>query len=69
MDPHPEANVNAFYEILFFTVRVYLVACVLLTIAVIGSVVYDRYVNGNVDAFKPERRVGPADRRARLSGH
>lgn len=68
MGPHPEANVNELYEILFISVRIYLVVCVLLTLVLVGVVFYERYVEGNVDAFKPERRRGPSDRRAHLSG-
>lgn len=58
-----------FYDIVLFSVRVYLVLCVLYLVCAVGAILYDRYVSGNVDAFKPQRRVGPADRRAGVPGH
>jgi hypothetical protein len=61
--------IRLLYEIAIVGVYVYVPLCVLATIALVGSVFYERYVEGNVDAFKPERRVGPADGRAHLSGN
>lgn len=60
---------NLFYELTFFLSKLAMAAMAGTTILAIGMVFYERYVEGNVDAFKPERRVGPADRRAEISSH
>jgi hypothetical protein len=59
---------NLYHEILFWSAKLAIAGLTCTTLWGLGLVFYDRYVNGNVDAFKPERRVGPADRRAHLSG-
>ncbi|HEU0015600.1 MAG TPA: hypothetical protein VFQ45_18125 [Longimicrobium sp.] len=48
-------------------IAAYALAGILLLVAMwgVGSVVHERYWLGHVDAFKPERRLGPADRRVR----
>lgn len=69
MDSHAEGTVNLYVEVLLWSARLAMVGLTLTTCWMVALLFHDRYVNGNVDAFKPERRVGPADRRARLSGH
>ena len=59
---------NAYYEFLFLMGKIAMVGLTVTGLWGVGLVFYDRYVNGNVDAFKPERRVGPADRRAGAAG-
>lgn len=60
---------NLFYEITFLGAQLVMAALVLMMIYGIGLILHERYVLGNVDAFKPERRLGPADRRAEAHGH
>lgn len=57
---------NLFYELTFLSAKLVMVALVLTMIWGIVLVLRERYVHGNVDAFKPERRVGPATRRATI---
>jgi len=68
MGSHPEETVNAFYEFVFLLTKVTMVLMVLGILAMLAMVLYERYVEGNEDAFKSERRTGPADRRAEAPG-
>jgi hypothetical protein len=60
---------NLFYEAVFLGAKLAMVGLTLTTCWGMGMLLHERYVKGNVDAFKPERRVGPADRRAGMAGH
>lgn len=60
---------NLFYEITFILARLVIAGMAVTTVVVIGMMFHERYVEGNVDAFKPERRTGPDDRRVELPGH
>lgn len=60
---------NLFYEITILGAKLSMVGLGLTTTWALCTVLHDRYVKGNVDAFKPERRVGPTDRRAGLTGY
>lgn len=59
---------NPFHEFLFLAAKLTMAGLTITTLWAVGIVFHDRYVNGNLDAFKPERRVGPADRRAGAAG-
>lgn len=59
---------NLYYELVFLGAKIAMVCVTLSTCWGLGMVFHDRYVNGNVDAFKPERRVGLHDRRAGVAG-
>ena len=59
---------NLYYEMVFLGAKISMVCVTLSTCWALGLVFHDRYVNGNVDAFKPERRMGPADRRSGVAG-
>ncbi len=59
---------NPYYEFLFLVGKITMVGLAVTGLSLVGRVFYDRYVNGNVDAFKPERRVGAADRRSGAVG-
>lgn len=59
---------NLYYQFLFWGLTLSLAGLTATVGWALALVIHDRYVNGNVDAFKPERRVGPPDRRAGLSG-
>ena len=59
---------SLFYEIVFFGARLVIAASVPLMLWGLGLLLHERYVEGNVDAFKPERRTGPADRRVEIHG-
>lgn len=59
---------NLYYEVLIWGAKLTMAGLTITTLWALGIVVHDRYVNGNVDAFKPERRVGSADRRAHQPG-
>ncbi|HEX6036599.1 hypothetical protein [Longimicrobium sp.] len=59
---------NLYYEVLIWAAKLNMLGLAITTFWALGVVVHDRYVNGNVDAFKPERRMGPADRRAHQPG-
>lgn len=53
-----------YYEIVFWCARALIVLAGIMFVWTVGFLLHERYVRGNVDAFKPERRMGPADRRA-----
>ena len=57
---------NLFYELTFLSAKLVMVALVLTMIWGMILIRRERYVRGNLDAFKPERRVGPDNRRATL---
>jgi hypothetical protein len=59
---------NLFYQITFLAAKFVIVGMILMMLWALGMILHERYVRGNVDAFKPERRVGPADRRAHAAG-
>ena len=55
---------NVYYEMVFWCARLVIGLGAIGIVWAVGLVFYERYVEGNTEAFKPERRVGPADRRA-----
>lgn len=55
-----------YYEIVFWCARVVIALGVVGIAWGLGLIFYERYVAGDVNAFQPERRGGPADRRAHL---
>ncbi|HLM67601.1 MAG TPA: hypothetical protein VK358_08750 [Longimicrobium sp.] len=57
---------NVYYEIVFWCAQVVIALGIIGIVWGVGLIFYERYVEGNVDAFKPERRHGPADRRGHL---
>jgi hypothetical protein len=57
---------NLFHELTFLGAKVVMAALVLTVLWGVSLVLRERHAKGNVDAFKPERRVGRADRRATL---
>jgi hypothetical protein len=57
---------NLFYEVTFLGAKLAIGVLMITSLWAVGLVFHERYVRGNVDAFKPERRVGPANRRATL---
>ena len=57
---------NTYYEIVFWCARVVIALGVVGIVWGLGLILYERFVEGNPDAFAPERRVGPPDRRAQL---
>lgn len=62
-------RVNLYHEAVFLAAKLAMAGLTLTTCWGLGVVLHARYVKGDVDAFKPERRIGPADRRASLYGH
>lgn len=61
---YAEAPVNEYYELLFWCARAYIVLCAVFSVYLVGFILYERYVEGNVDAFKPDPRYLPFDRRS-----
>lgn len=57
---------NVYYEILFWCARVVIALGVIGTVWAVGLVFYERYVLGNVDAFKAELPCVPPDHRDHL---
>lgn len=57
---------NAYYEIVFWCARVVIALGAIGIVWGLGLIAYERFVEGNVDEFAPERRAGPPDRRAQL---
>lgn len=55
-----------YYEIVFWCARLVIALGVVGIVWGLALIVYERRVQGNVHAFQPERRAGPADRRAHL---
>jgi hypothetical protein len=60
---------NEFAEVLLWCGQACLVLWAVLSVYLVGLILYERFVEGNVDAFKPERREGPPDRRAEQPSH
>lgn len=57
---------TVYYEIVFWVARLVIALGIVGIVWGLGLIVYERYVQGNVHAFQPERRAGPSDRRAHL---
>lgn len=58
-----------YYETLLWCAQAYLVLCGATMVFAVGSILYERFVEGNVDVFKPERREGQRDWRAEQLSH
>jgi hypothetical protein len=64
--PCTETAMNLFYEITFLVAKLTIGGLMLTTAWGIGLVLHERHAGGSAHGLKPERRVGPADRRATL---